>query len=263
MTHAETRTPDEPGRDEIAVRIRGVSKRFGEKHVYDRFDLDVRRGEVLTILGPSGTGKSVLLKMLIGLHKPDTGQIFIDGVDIVPLPERELRGVRKKVGMLFQGAALFDSMSVGENVAYGLREYTDWPEVKIKARVAECLAAVGLPGIEKQRPSSLSGGMQKRVGLARALAPGPEMMLYDEPSTGLDPANSKRIRELILSVQKQLSATSIVITHNLGLAQHISDRVALVSKGRLLLITDGDAVRKDPPPQLAAFMRGEDLEQSS
>lgn len=246
--------------DEFAVKLRGVSKGFADRPIYNKFDLDIRRGETMCILGPSGTGKSVLLKLIIGLHKPEEGQIFIDGQDIVPLSERAMRDVRRKVGMLFQGAALFDSMNVGENVAYGLREYTNWPKKKIAARVAECLEQVGLPGAEKKWPAALSGGMQKRVGLARALAPGPSVILYDEPATGLDPANSLRIQELIMKLQKDLKVTSIVITHNLGLTMRISDRIALVADGKLILLTDKETAKEHPPAKLESFMRGEEVE---
>ncbi len=252
--------PPDTAEDDYAVRVRGVSKGFADRPIYNKFDLDIRRGETITIVGPSGTGKSVLLKLIIGLHKPESGQIFIDEQDIVPLSERALREVRRKVGMLFQGAALFDSMNVGENVAYGLREYTSWRKKKIAARVAECLEAVGLPGSEKKWPAALSGGMQKRVGLARALAPGPSVILYDEPDTGLDPANSLRIQELIMKLQNELKVTSIVITHNLDLALRISDRIALVANGKLVLMADAAKAREKPPAKLESFMRGEEVE---
>ena len=245
------------GASENAIEVRGVHKRFGEKIIYDGLDLDVKKGEVLTVLGPSGTGKSVLLRLIIGLQKPDAGSIEIGGTDVVPLDERGLRQMRKKVGMLFQGAALFDSMSVGDNVAYGLREHFDWQEKKITARVAECLSSVGLPGIERMRPSELSGGMKKRVGLARALAPGPEVILYDEPTTGLDPMNTRRINELIVSLKEKLGVTSIVITHDMESAFAVSDRIGLVSRGRVELVVDAGEAKKAPPRELQAFVRGE------
>lgn len=242
------------------VEVRGVVKSFGRKQVYENVDLEVHRGETFTILGPSGTGKSVLLKLLIGLIKPDSGAIFVDGVDIVPLDERELRQVRRKVGMLFQGAALFDSMSVGENVAYGLREHFEWPPERVRERVAECLAAVGLEGIEAMAPSALSGGMQKRVGLARALAPGPELILYDEPTTGLDPANTRRIQELIVSLKQRLGVTSIIITHDVASALAVSDRLGLVGSRRIPLIIEVESARRAPPPELESFMQGQEVE---
>lgn len=247
---------------EIALELKGISKAFGAKRIFDGMDLTVYRGETLTVLGPSGTGKSVLLKLIIGLEKPDAGQILIDGVNTTPLKERELRDVRRKVGMLFQGSALFDSMSVGENVAYGLHEHFDWPEERIAARVAECLEWVGLPQIEAREPSSLSGGMKKRVGLARALAPGPEIILYDEPTTGLDPANCRRINELIVSLQKRLKVTSLVITHDVESAFAVSDRIGLVKANQITSVTDAEEAKKQPPEDLEAFLEGELLEES-
>ncbi len=242
------------------VEVRGVAKSFGRKRVYQDVDLEVERGETLTILGPSGSGKSVLLKLLIGLIKPDRGAIFIDGIDIAPLDERELRQVRRKVGMLFQAAALFDSMPVGENVAYGLREHFDWPPERVRQRVAECLAWVGLEGIEALAPSALSGGMQKRVGLARALAPGPELILYDEPTTGLDPANTRRIQDLIVSLKQRLGVTSIVITHDVTSALAVSDRLALVGNRRIALTVAVESARRAPPPELERFVQGQEVE---
>jgi phospholipid/cholesterol/gamma-HCH transport system ATP-binding protein len=220
----------------------------------------VRRGETLTVLGPSGTGKSVLLRLIIGLLKPDAGTILVDGVDVAPLEEHELRLVRKDVAMLFQGAALFDSMDVGDNIAYGLREHFDWPAKKIRERVAECLEQVGLPGIEHKQPAELSGGMQKRVGLARAIAPGPKVILWDEPTTGLDPANTRRINELIVRMGEQLKVTSIVITHDMTSAREVSDRIGLLADHHIALVVDADTARSAPPPPLQAFIAGEDKE---
>jgi phospholipid/cholesterol/gamma-HCH transport system ATP-binding protein len=245
---------------ETIVQVRGVKKAFGDKRIYDGLDLDVARGETLTVLGPSGSGKSVLLKLLIGLHKPDGGQILVGGADVVPLDEHGLRQVRRKVGMLFQGAALFDSMNVGANVAYGLHEHFQWADDKIAQRVAECLEWVGLPGVEEMRPADLSGGMKKRVGLARALAPGPEIILYDEPTTGLDPANARRINELIRSLKERLGVTSIVITHDIAAAFEVSDRVALLQQRRIGLVVDVEEAKRSPPPPLKAFVEGEELQ---
>jgi phospholipid/cholesterol/gamma-HCH transport system ATP-binding protein len=228
--------------------------------VFEQLDLEVRRGEVLTVAGGSGKGKSVLLKLIVGLLKPDRGRVLVEGVDVAPLGERELRAVRHKLGMVFQGAALFDSMSVGENVAWGLVEQTDWPTDRIRARVAECLEQVGLPGIERVHPAELSGGMKKRVALARALAPGPDIILYDEPTTGLDPANTRRINELIVALQKRLGVTSIVITHDMTSAFAVSDRIGLIAERRLVLLLDARQAESAPPPELAAFVRGENGE---
>jgi phospholipid/cholesterol/gamma-HCH transport system ATP-binding protein len=246
--------------DDVVVQLSGVHKRFGDKVIYRGLDLAVKRGETLTVLGPSGVGKSVMLKLLIGLHRADGGRIVVDGNDVGALDDHGLRGLRRKVGMLFQGAALFDSMTVGENVAYGLREHFEWPDAKLKARVAECLSWVGLPDTEALRPADLSGGMKKRVGLARALAPGPEVILYDEPTTGLDPGNTRRINELIVSLQERLGVTSIVITHDMAAALEVADRVALLERGRIELLVDVEEAQKSPPRQLEQFMNGEEGE---
>jgi phospholipid/cholesterol/gamma-HCH transport system ATP-binding protein len=242
----------------MALRIRDVRKAFDGNLVYDGLQLDVRRGETITVLGPSGSGKSVLLKLIIGLLKPNAGSILVGDVDVAALGEAGLREVRRKVGMVFQGAALFDSMSVGENVAYGLRT-AGWPRARILGRVSECLRWVGLPGIEEMAPSDLSGGMKKRVGVARALAPGPEVILYDEPTTGLDPANTRRIDELIVGLQHQLGVTSMVITHDIAVALKVSDRIGLLADRRIDLVLDVETVRSAPPPRLQAFVRGEEL----
>jgi phospholipid/cholesterol/gamma-HCH transport system ATP-binding protein len=242
---------------DVAVALEKVQKRFGQKSIYESLDLTVRRGETLTVLGPSGVGKSVLLKLIIGLYRPDAGRVLVDGTDVAALDEAALREVRRKVGMLFQGAALFDSMTVGDNIAYGLYEHYRWPEEKVRARVAECLEWVGLPDAEATRPADLSGGMKKRVGLARALAPGPEVILYDEPTTGLDPANTRRINELIVSLKKRLGVTSIVITHDIAVARQVSDRLALLAGGRIALTVDAAEAEKSPAPALERFMHGE------
>ena len=242
------------------LELHGVRKAFGSNVVYDGLELAVEKGETFTVLGPSGTGKSVLLKLLIGLLRPNAGTIRVCKWDVLALGESELRELRRTVGMLFQGAALFDSMSVGENVAYGLREHYRWSERKIRERVAECLDWVGLPGIERMFPADLSGGMKKRVGLARALAPGPEVILYDEPTTGLDPANTRRINELIVSMRKRLGVTQVVITHDIASALAVSDRVGLVCRHRIAPVVTVAEARDRPPPELESFMRGEELE---
>jgi phospholipid/cholesterol/gamma-HCH transport system ATP-binding protein len=247
------------GQKGLGIAVRGLCKRFGPKVVFDGLDLEVRPGETLTVLGPSGSGKSVLLRVLVGLQKPDAGQVLVGGTDLAPLDERSLRPLRRRIGMLFQGAALFDSMSVGENVAYGLRERDDTDAETVRTRVAECLEWVGLPGTEHMNPAALSGGMKKRIGLARALAPGPSIILYDEPTTGLDPANCRRINELIRSLQERLGVTSLVITHDVTSAFEVSDRIALLWDHRADLVVDAAEARRAPPPRLEKFLHGESL----
>jgi len=215
------------------IQLRGVSKRLGSKQVLDGLDLEIPTGITTVILGRSGTGKSVLLKHIIGLMKPDEGSIEIEGEDIAHMDEAELNRVRKRFGMLFQGAALFDSLTVGENVALPMREHLKLPEAEIRRRVAERLSWVGLQGVEDMKPASLSGGMKKRVGLARAVAIDPAYILYDEPTTGLDPIMSDVINELIRSIQKRTGVTSVVVTHDLHSAWKVGDRLALLHEGRV------------------------------
>lgn len=219
---------------EPLIEFRRVKLRFGPNCLYDDLSLQVQRGETLTILGASGSGKSVMLKLLIGLLKPDSGSIYFGGRDLVPLSEQQLLPVRRRISMLFQGGALFDSLTVGDNIAYPLREHLQLAEREVEARVAEKLALVGLAGIEKMVPADLSGGMRKRVAIARAIAADPEVLLYDEPTTGLDPVNTRRINELILSIQQRLRVTSLVVTHDLASAFMVSDRLAMLSEHRIL-----------------------------
>ena len=210
------------------ISFQNVDKAFGSNLVFKGLNLEIQQGETLTVLGESGTGKSVLLKMLLGLLPPDRGSIFFNNLDIAQCKKTQLIEIRRRMGMLFQGAALFDSLNVFENIAYPLREHFDYSEEKIRSIVKEKLEMVGLPGTEKVMPADLSGGMKKRVGLARAIATDPEVILYDEPTTGLDPANIGRIDQLILRMQEKLKVTSIVVTHDLPSAFRISNRLALV-----------------------------------
>ncbi len=240
------------------IQFRQVKKAFGPKVVYNGLDLVIHRGETLTILGPSGSGKSVMLKMLIGLLEADSGEIIFDGRDVTKLSEKELFDVRRRVAYLFQGAALFDSLSVGENVAYGLREqnWNTMTEEDIARRVAQSLESVGLPGIEEMRPSDLSGGMKKRVGLARTLALQPEVILYDEPTTGLDPINTARINNLIRSIKRSLGLTSVVVTHDMGTAFSVSDRIVMIGKGKVLMEGTPEDFRRTQNPYVRDFIDG-------
>jgi phospholipid/cholesterol/gamma-HCH transport system ATP-binding protein len=216
------------------IKIRGLKKRLGGKQVLDGVDLDIPTGCTMVILGRSGTGKSVLLKHIIGLMQPDSGTIEVDGAEITGMATRELNEVRKRFGMLFQSAALFDSLTVGENVALQLREHTPLDAGEIARRVHERLDWVGMSGIEDMKPASLSGGMRKRVGLARAIAMDPAYILYDEPTTGLDPIMSDVINRLIRSLQARIGVTSVVVTHDLRSAWHVGDRLALLHEGRVV-----------------------------
>lgn len=218
---------------EPAIRLAGVQKSFDSLVVLQGVDLAVAPGETITIIGGSGTGKSVLLRLIIGLIKPDAGRVWIDGEEITGRPEASLLPIRRRVGMLFQGAALFDSLTVAENVAFPLREHTRMSEAAIRERVREVLDLVGLPGAEEKEPAELSGGMKKRVGLARAIALQPRIILYDEPTTGLDPSNTEKIAELIMDLKEKLGVTSVVVTHDMHTAFKVSDRLALLHQGRI------------------------------
>ena len=239
-----------------AISLRGVTKSFRGKPVLRGVDLAIGAGETTVILGGSGSGKSVCVKHMIGLLRADGGEIRVLGRDVTRLSESGWVAVRRDFGMVFQSAALFDSISVYENVAYPIREHERWPEERVAERVAWCLAAVGLAGLEQLMPAELSGGMRKRVGVARAIALGPKIILYDEPTTGLDPANSRRIGELIQRLQRELGATSVVVTHDLELARAIADRFALLKNGRIAVEGEAEMLRDADHPALREFVEG-------
>jgi phospholipid/cholesterol/gamma-HCH transport system ATP-binding protein len=241
------------------LSLEQVFKSFDGNSVLRGVDLEVRRGETLSILGGSGTGKSVTLKILIGLLRADAGRVLFRGREVTTLSERDWVAVRRHIGMVFQGSALFDSLSVLDNVAYSLREHASLSEVAIRTIVATKLQLVGLEGVEERLPAELSGGMRKRVGVARALALEPEVLLYDEPTTGLDPANSRRIAELIRDLQKRLGVTSVVVTHDLPLAFSISDRVGLLHEGHLVQLDTPSRLREAPVPAMREFIEGASL----
>jgi phospholipid/cholesterol/gamma-HCH transport system ATP-binding protein len=247
-----------PTSGEPLIHFKGVKKAFGAKVVYGGLDLAIPRGATVTIMGASGSGKSVMLKMLIGLFDADGGEILFDGKDVTKMEDRELDEVRRRVAYLFQGAALFDSLSVGENVAYGLREqnWNTMTDAEVRRRVAQSLQMVGLPGIEAMRPSDLSGGMKKRVGLARTLALQPEVILYDEPTTGLDPINTARINHLIIGIKRSLGLTSVVVTHDMGTAFAVSDILVMLGKGRVLMMGTPDEFRVTKNPYVRDFIDG-------
>jgi len=240
------------------ITFRGVRKAFGPKVIYRGLDLDVFAGETITVMGGSGVGKSVMLKLLIRLLESDAGSIVFDGQEITTMSERAIALTRRRIAMLFQGAALFDSISVGENVEYGLREHLrkEMTEAQMAERVAWALNLVGLPGIQSMRPADLSGGMKKRVGLARAIAIRPEVLLYDEPTTGLDPINTERINHLIRGLKDALGCTSIVVTHDMKSAFSVSDRMAMVHSGGIILAGTPAEFRASTDPRVADFING-------
>jgi phospholipid/cholesterol/gamma-HCH transport system ATP-binding protein len=239
------------------IEMQGIEKSFGGNRVLRGANLEVERGKISTILGGSGTGKSVLLKHIVGLLRPDRGRVLIEGADASRFGEREWVDVRRRVAYVFQGAALFDSLSVRENVAYALREHMRWPEDKVRERVSACLEAVGLPGSENLMPAELSGGMRKRVGVARSIALEPDAILYDEPTTGLDPANSKRIGQMIVDLRERLDITSVVVTHELDLCFSISDAVVMLRRGEVVASGTPEAIRTSTEEAVRRFLAGE------
>jgi phospholipid/cholesterol/gamma-HCH transport system ATP-binding protein len=245
---------------ETLFEIRGLTKKYGPRVVLDGLDFDIVKGECLVILGRSGTGKSVTLRQLNGLERPDAGSVVFDGTDLTGLEERQLFPFRRRIAMLFQGGALFDSMNVLENVAFPLREHTDIQEKEIRETVRHKLSLVGLKDVETKMPSDLSGGMKKRVALARSLALDPEVMLFDEPTTGLDPITSATIGTLINSVQEGTGVTSVVVTHDIPLARRVGDRIALLVEGKFSFLGDWKEAESSSDPFLADFLAGREEE---
>ncbi len=238
------------------IELIEVKKSFGENHVLTGVNLTVETGENMVVIGGSGTGKSVILKHIIGLMRPDSGKVLVDGVDLSTLSDRELSHFRRRFGMLFQGAALFDSMSVWENIGFGFMEHTHLSKEKIRGIVREKLAMVGLVGIEDRMPADLSGGMKKRVGLARAIAMDPKIILYDEPTTGLDPIMADVINRLISQMNRQLSVTSVTITHDMKSAYQIADKMAMLYLGKILEVGAPDEIRNSVNPAVRQFING-------
>ena len=238
------------------VRVESLSKSFGKQVVLKRISLEVGQGETLAVLGRSGTGKSVLLKLIIGLHKPDSGSIRVNGRDVTKLTLKELNEVRKKVGFLFQQAALYDSLTIEENVGFPLRRHSNLSGEQSRKRVRDLLASVGMEKDAHKLPGELSGGMQKRVGLARALALEPDILLFDEPTAGLDPITAAEIDDLILRLQKEKHMTSVVVTHDIHSARAVSDRVALMRDGHLLIEGTFEDLQKSRDPFVMQFLNG-------
>jgi phospholipid/cholesterol/gamma-HCH transport system ATP-binding protein len=238
------------------IEVRDLKKSFGTNSVLDGVSLQIEKGESVVIIGRSGGGKSVLLKHLIGLLKPDAGEVLIEGENIVPMNERQLLRVRRKFGMLFQSAALFDSMTVAENVGFAFRRDRSRPKEEIRQKVAEMLDMVDLPGTENKNPSELSGGMKKRVGLARAIVYEPEIVLYDEPTTGLDPIASDSIDKLILRVRDRLDVTTVVVTHDMRSARRLGQRIMMLHNQRIYATGTPDEIFNSPDPVVRQFIDG-------
>jgi phospholipid/cholesterol/gamma-HCH transport system ATP-binding protein len=240
------------------IEVKHFKKSFGDKEVHRDVSFSLLKGECLGLIGGSGSGKSVILRSLIGLEKPDSGQVLIDGVDIVPMTEAELQPIRKKVAYVFQGGALFDSLTVFDNLAYPLREHTKMTEEEISEKVINLLKEFGLQGNEKVFPAELSGGMQKRVGLARAIIMNPDVVLYDEPTAGLDPYNTIRIQEMILELKKK-GVTSILVTHDMPTATAVCDRIALLVKGFITYEGKLTDITQDSSDPVSQFVHGKEV----
>ena len=238
------------------IRLVDLHKSFGKQKVLDGLNLDIEEGKTTVIIGRSGGGKSVLLKHIIGLLKPDSGEVLIDGTDITKLDDKDLNEIRKKFGMLFQEAALFDSMNVGDNVAFPLREQTKMKEAEIHQIIIDRLRAVGLVDVENKMPSELSGGMRKRVGLARAMALRPQIVLFDEPTTGLDPIMTEAINRLIIDTQKNFNLTCVVISHDIDSIFKIGHRIAMLHQGKIIEYGTPEEVRASTNPAVVQFLAG-------
>ena len=238
------------------IEIINLCKSFDGHKVLDGLNLNINTGETTVIIGRSGCGKSVLLKHIIGLLRPDSGQVLIDGKDVTKMDEKELSFLRMKFGMLFQGAALFDSLNILENVAFGMIEHMNSPKEEIAKRVRECLNLVGLKGIEDKKPAELSGGMRKRVGLARAIALRPQIILYDEPTTGVDPIMGDAINDLIIELHNKLKVTSIAVTHDMTSAYKIGNRIAMLYNGKIVVNGTPEEIKNTKDPIVRQFITG-------
>ena len=244
------------GNKEPMIKIRQLKIAFGDKLVLNDLDLDVYEGATLAVIGPSGTGKRTVIKVLTGLLPPTSGSVVIDGQETSGYSEEEWDGLRRRMGVVFQYSALFDFLSVGENVAFGLRRYFKLSEEEIQERVAQLLDLVGMPDTQKMLPSELSGGMKKRVALSRALAMEPRIVLYDEPTSGLDPVMTMTISRLIRKTQEQLGLTSVLVTHDMESAFFAADRIAMLDKGKIVEIGTPDEIRQSRNPVVYAFVHG-------
>lgn len=243
---------------ESVIEFQKVNMAFGKKEILNDVSFEVQKGETLAVIGPSGSGKSTILRLLIGLLEPTAGKIFINNQDVASFDEDQWNLLRQKMGMVFQYSALFDFLTVGENVAFGLRQHTELSEEEIQKIVAERLEEVGLPGMQSAYPAELSGGMKKRVSLARATALQPEIVLYDEPTAGLDPIMSENINDLIVQTRESLGVTSILVTHDMNSVFKVADRIALLFDTRIAAIGTVQEMRENPHPILQKFINGQD-----
>ncbi len=251
------------GSTEAIFELRGVSKRFGTTQAVSNIDLAIERGKTTVVIGPSGCGKTVLLKHLIVLIRPDHGEVVFDGVRVDTLAERELNAMRRRCGFMFQGGALFDSLTVAENVAFPLLEHTRLDRAKIRQLVSEKLDLVGMGHTQDRLPMELSGGQQRRVALARAIALSPEVILYDEPTTGLDPIRAETINDLILKLQRELQITSVVVTHDMHSANKVGDRMVMLSQGRLIARGTPQQIQASTDERVQHFIQGRPIENSA
>lgn len=238
------------------IRLENVTMQFDDRIILEDINLEIATGEIMVIIGPSGSGKSTLLRLIIGLMKPTRGKVWIDDRDVAAMDEEEMNALRVQMGMVFQYSALFDSMTVGENVAFGLREHSQLKEAEIQQQVRRKLRMVGLVGRENLMPEQLSGGMKKRVSLARAIAQNPKIVLYDEPTAGLDPIMSTKIDRLITSTRRILGVTSVVVTHHMNSAFHIADRIAMIHEGKIIEVSPAEQFRQSENPLVQQFIYG-------
>jgi phospholipid/cholesterol/gamma-HCH transport system ATP-binding protein len=244
-----------PANNDVVIELRNVSKRFGAQAVLRAVNLQLRAGQTTVCIGESGIGKSVLLRHIIGLLTPDEGEVYFHGQRIDTMGDQQLVAVRKRFGYLFQMGALFDSMTVGDNVAFPLQEHTDYPRGRIREIVREKLGLVGLAGLEAKKPAELSGGQRKRVALARAIALDPEVILYDEPTTGLDPIRAEGINELIVKFKRDRGVTGVVVTHDLNTAYAVADRILMLHDGNFIIDGTPEQIRRCRDPRVRAFLQ--------
>ncbi len=240
----------------MMIKADNVWKKFENQDVLKGLNLTVAKGEVFVIIGQSGCGKSVFLKLLTRLLEPDQGNIYVEGEDIINLNDKELRKLRMKFGFVFQNAALFDSLSVFENVSFGLTQHTDLSQDLISDRVSDCLKLVGLQGIEEKMPAELSGGMKKRIAIARAVVLNPQIILYDEPTTGLDPVVASSINHLIKKLKREVDATSIVVTHDMNSSYFVADRIGMLYEGKIIEVNNPEGIKNSSSPVVQQFING-------